>query len=70
LVQNYPKIQDKGEEDKDKDFGRKELKVRRSGVFRNWIRGWTYKRGLRNGSPSAGFRGRAPVGVMEQNPRS
>jgi len=33
-----------------------------SGVFRNWTRGWTYKRGLRNGSPPAGSRGRAPVG--------
>jgi len=33
-----------------------------SGVFRNWTRGWTYKRGLRNGSPLAGSRGRAPVG--------
>ena len=25
-----------------------------SGAFRNWTSGWTYKMGLRNGSPPAG----------------
>jgi len=32
-----------------------------SGVFRNWKRGWTYKRRMRTGSPPAGSRGRALV---------
>ena len=36
--------------------------VKASGVFRNSSRGWTYKRGLRNGSPKAGSKSRAPVG--------
>ena len=34
-----------------------------SGVFRNWTRGWTYKRRMRTGSPPARSRGRAPVGT-------
>jgi len=41
-----------------------------SGVFRNSTRGWTYKRDLWNGSPPAGSRGRAPVGIIGQSPRS
>src|SRR6218665_3441741 len=34
-----------------------------SGAFRNSTRGWTYKRGLSNGSAPAGTRGRAPEGL-------
>src|SRR6218665_1865465 len=32
-------------------------------VFRNWTRGWTYKRRMRTGSPPAGSTGRTPVGA-------
>jgi len=39
-----------------------------SGVFRNWIRGRTYKRGLRNGSPPAGLEAELLWGLWSKTP--